>query len=158
MKFNITLNISFLIVFLGCNDNHRSSEYDNYACNRIYEVNYLNNSYARLVIFDGNDTIYFSNDPYKEISHYNKIKSKKETLIIIENIIHDEIQYQSLLTDREYTTDSGQLRVKITCGKNEMKSFRNGVDRDLKVSKNFTKFLNLLKKEHLEVYNIFIPN
>jgi len=150
----IIVNILLLLVasFSACNSDTATDKI------RKYEITYQNNCFAKLIVLDKNDTIYYSNEPSSDIEKCKKIISDKKSVDYIKKAIQEEVTYKNLLRKREYITDSGQLEFKVICGSNNSRLLRTNVDSRSFVSDNFSNLLFFLDDNYNDIYKIFTHN
>lgn len=120
-----------------------------------YSIIYTNNSYANLIIFDNNDTIYLSDKIQHDINKYVKIKSDEETINEVKKAIINHLNYKSLLVERDFVLHSGYLDISVNCGDKKIQFIQAKVDRDLRVSKGFYNMISNLKEKYKEVEAVF---
>lgn len=141
------------LMFIGC------EKKTNTSIDKKYSITYFNRGvFASLLVFDNNDTIYYSNTASPNYNSYKKIKADKKSLEIIKKSISVNMQPNSLLIKRVHTTDSGQLKLQIICRNNEITTFRHEIDENLNVSSDFSNLLYFLNRNYFDVYNTFKPN
>jgi hypothetical protein len=146
--------ILFFLITISCSKSKKKEITTNEKIRR-YSIIYTNNSYANLIVFDHNDTIYLSRKIEHNINKYVKIKSDEETVKGIREAIINHLDYKSLLLERDFILHSGYLDVSVICGENKIQMIQTEVNIDLRVSKGFFKLINDLKEKYKEVDNLF---
>ncbi|WP_432672764.1 hypothetical protein [Flavobacterium sp. SM2513] len=146
--------ILFSLITISCSKSEKKEIITNEKIRR-YSIIYTNNSYANLIVFDYNDTIYLSKKIEHNINKYVKIKSDEETLKGIREAIINHLDYKSLLVERNFILHSGYLDVSVMYGENKIQMIQTEVDTDLRVSKGFFNLINDLKEKYKEVEDLF---
>lgn len=142
------------LTIISCNQSKRN-DYKNSTEIMKYSIVYTNNSYANLIVFDNNDTIYLSNIVRNNINNYTKIKSDNETINSIKKAINNHLSYKNLLVERDFILHSGYLDVSINCGDKKIEFMQTKVKTDLRVSKGFYNMISNLKNKYKEIDLIF---
>jgi hypothetical protein len=152
VRIRVVLLISFFIL-ASCNYTKKIDFKDKEI--KKYIINYsIRNQGVNIVIFDNNDTIYFSNKPIA-FKQYIKIESDEETINEIKDEIINHLHYKSLLVERDFFLHKGYLNLSVSCGEKEFKLQQSGVNNDLRVSKRFYNMIENLKKKHIEIRALF---
>lgn len=148
------MNLSrfFLYVFILINFSCTNKEKDKLPENsKKYSILYTNNSHTKIIVFDNNDTIYFSDDISPNFIDYKKIKADKETICKIISVVEEELNPKTLLIKRDHLSHSGYLTISMSCNGKEITSVRAGVERNLAVSRRFYILMNNLKRKYKEI-------
>lgn len=148
---NFTL---ILFVFISCSKSEKAKIIDDKKLNK-YSIIYTNNSYANLMVFDNNDTIYVSNKVQSDINKYTKILSDKDEIDEIKKVIINHLSYKTLMIERDFTLHSGYLDVSVSCGDRKIQLIQSEVYKDLRVSKSFYNMIDSLKQRHKQIEDIF---
>jgi hypothetical protein len=149
-------NFSFILFFIliSCSKSEKKESKANEKAKK-YSIIYTNNSYANLIVFDNNDTIYVSNEIQSNINKYVKIPSNEYIINEVKKGIINHLNKKSLMIERDFVLHSGYLDVSINCGNKKIQFIQSEVDRDLRVSKGFYNMISNLKEKYKEIETVF---
>lgn len=146
--------IASLLIIISCNKKEKRDKIDDEKIKK-YSIVYTNNSYANLIVFDENDTIYITDKLQYDIQKYIKIKSDPETINEIKETLINHLNYKSLLVHRDFVLHSGYLSVSISYDDKKIELMQSEVDSDLRVSKKIYNLMSNLKEKYKEIDLIF---
>lgn len=149
-------NFSFILFFIliSCSKSEKKELKANEKAKK-YSIIYTNNSYANLIVFDNNDTIYVSNKIQSNINKYVKIPSDEYIINEVKKGIINHLNKKSLMIERDFVLHSGYLDVSVSYGDKKIQFIQSEVDRDLRVSKGFYNTISNLKEKYKEVEAAF---